>query len=213
MGKYCYYCGKEAVSKEHMPPKCFFTNNNKLNLVTVPSCILHNTGKSEIDLYARTIISVHRTINKEGITKFKQKTIKSIEKNPFIKEIFINKTLVKLNGKKTYLLNVDNEKIDEFYKYLSSGIYYLLFNKVYKRKWDIIQYSLIQDTLVHKSVYDAQYELFRRINTIEGFIDINEFNNSKIFKASYFVVNKIFRNIIIIKTVFYGGFTVYSISV
>ena len=48
--KMCYYCGKKASSREHVPPKCIFLDSvdgkkNKNNLITVPSCYEHNTAK------------------------------------------------------------------------------------------------------------------------------------------------------------------------
>lgn len=54
--KYCYYCGKNATSSEHVPPKCLFPEEKDLeeggyrqNLITVPSCDLHNQTKSNDD--------------------------------------------------------------------------------------------------------------------------------------------------------------------
>ena len=56
----CYACDGKRVSTEHAPPLCFFpetkdANGQSLyreNLITVPSCHLHNTNKSDDDLYA-----------------------------------------------------------------------------------------------------------------------------------------------------------------
>lgn len=56
----CYACDERKVSREHVPPLCFFPDvkdglGNSLyrkNLMRVPSCDLHNTEKSNDDLYA-----------------------------------------------------------------------------------------------------------------------------------------------------------------
>jgi len=63
----CYWCGKEANSKEHVPPKCLFPEDKDIfpvygksyrkNLITVPSCTKHNTEKSGDDEYLMTCIS------------------------------------------------------------------------------------------------------------------------------------------------------------
>ena len=49
-------CDAEATSKEHVPPKCLFPEgkdmggeNYRANLITVPSCDLHNSAKSRDD--------------------------------------------------------------------------------------------------------------------------------------------------------------------
>jgi hypothetical protein len=56
----CYYCNEIATTKEHTPPKCFFPKKKDLpsgspdyrkNLITVPSCEKHNTGRSKDDEY------------------------------------------------------------------------------------------------------------------------------------------------------------------
>jgi hypothetical protein len=56
----CYACDERRVSREHVPPLCFFpdekdaTGNSmyRKNLIRVPSCEVHNTAKSDDDLYA-----------------------------------------------------------------------------------------------------------------------------------------------------------------
>ncbi|WP_114241455.1 hypothetical protein [Dyella sp. C9] len=52
----CYMCDRQATSREHVPPKCLFPEgkdmdgeNHRSNLITVPSCDLHNTAKSRDD--------------------------------------------------------------------------------------------------------------------------------------------------------------------
>jgi hypothetical protein len=52
----CYFCGQPATTVEHVPPKCLFPESKDIadrdyrkNLVTVPSCDEHNTGKSRDD--------------------------------------------------------------------------------------------------------------------------------------------------------------------
>ena len=57
----CYWCGVDATSKEHVPPKCLFPEDKDIqkiahdtfrkNLITVPSCDAHNLEKSHEDEY------------------------------------------------------------------------------------------------------------------------------------------------------------------
>ena len=64
----CYYCNEIATPKEHTPPKCFFPKKKDLpsgspdyrkNLITVPSCEKHNTGRSKDDEYTAVSIIMH----------------------------------------------------------------------------------------------------------------------------------------------------------
>jgi hypothetical protein len=51
----CYFCDEPATSREHVPPLCIFPEfkdigaNYRQNLITVPSCYLHNSAKSDDD--------------------------------------------------------------------------------------------------------------------------------------------------------------------
>jgi hypothetical protein len=49
--KICYYCGERATTREHVPPKGFFSRKANLQLKTVPSCTKHNNAKSHDDQY------------------------------------------------------------------------------------------------------------------------------------------------------------------
>jgi len=56
MAKKCYYCGANATSKEHAPPRCLFPKQDDVggidfrkNLLTVPSCDEHNSETSRDD--------------------------------------------------------------------------------------------------------------------------------------------------------------------
>ena len=57
----CYWCGRDATSREHVPPKCLFPEDKDIksiykgtfrrSLITVPSCDEHNLAKSHDDEY------------------------------------------------------------------------------------------------------------------------------------------------------------------
>jgi len=51
--KICYFCGENAQSKEHVPARCFFPENEsyRKQLITVPSCEKHNEDTSVDDEY------------------------------------------------------------------------------------------------------------------------------------------------------------------
>ena len=52
----CYFCGNPANTVEHVPPRCLFPESKDVlghdlrkNLITVPSCEIHNSNKSDDD--------------------------------------------------------------------------------------------------------------------------------------------------------------------
>lgn len=63
-GEKCYMCHRDADSREHVPPKCLFpekkdvgTSAYRNNLITVPSCELHNSNKSKDDEFLMVSIA------------------------------------------------------------------------------------------------------------------------------------------------------------
>ena len=68
-GKACYFCGDPATSLEHLPPEQMFAGFS-CNKITVPSCDLHNQGKSFFDncILKGMLWSLH-TLREQGIGK------------------------------------------------------------------------------------------------------------------------------------------------
>lgn len=67
----CYMCDKNANSKEHAPPRCFFPKDAKYRsnkLITVPSCVDHNQELSNAD---QILLSIFMTLPIEGNEPFK----------------------------------------------------------------------------------------------------------------------------------------------
>jgi hypothetical protein len=60
----CYFCNNPPTSREHVPPKNIFPEGKdvpngkdyRANLITVPSCDLHNGAKSGDDTYLMMVI-------------------------------------------------------------------------------------------------------------------------------------------------------------
>jgi hypothetical protein len=57
-------CEADESSREHVPPRCLFPNakdfgsDERKNLITVPSCDQHNSGKSKDDEYLRAALTM-----------------------------------------------------------------------------------------------------------------------------------------------------------
>lgn len=63
--KICYFCGELATSKEHVPPQGLFPKKDiyRNNLITVPSCTLHNNSKEG----ANKFLIMYRTLSGKRI--------------------------------------------------------------------------------------------------------------------------------------------------
>lgn len=78
----CYACERPASTVEHCPPKSFFPNGHRRNLMTVPSCEQHNNDNSKDVEYARNAITTMAGINTTGLELFERKTKKSLDHSP-----------------------------------------------------------------------------------------------------------------------------------
>ena len=92
----CVYCGKVRVlTKDHIPPKCFFAKPRPSNLITVPSCKECNLGRSKDDEYLRFVLAyrfensnhpdvlgivpvIHRAFKREENRAFTRSIVKDI---------------------------------------------------------------------------------------------------------------------------------------
>ena len=79
----CYCCDNEAISKEHMPPKCIFSSPRPSNMITIPSCDKHNLEKSKDDEYFRWfIVTACAEKNPLAYQLLKEKVIRGLRRKP-----------------------------------------------------------------------------------------------------------------------------------
>lgn len=78
----CYACDQPATTREHVPPQSFFPEGHRQNLITVPSCALHNNANSKDVEYTRNVISTFFGVNDVGQKHFLTKGMRSFEHTP-----------------------------------------------------------------------------------------------------------------------------------
>lgn len=128
----CYYpgCESHANSKEHIPPKSFFPDSKKTNLMTVKSCKLHNNEKTKNDLYALINICTNCIVEKkdDAVEVFETRVKPQLMHNneALFKKVFSNLTKERYG----YRFKVDRERLDSFFNCLTHGI---LYNKTKKK--------------------------------------------------------------------------------
>jgi hypothetical protein len=55
----CYHCGQPATTRDHVPPKGLFPVEARNNLITIPSCDLHNNAYSHTEQLILVWLSQH----------------------------------------------------------------------------------------------------------------------------------------------------------
>lgn len=100
MNDRCYYCGCEATTKEHVPPRAIFPKQKDLpggrdyrkELIKVPSCEKHNTEKSRDDEYLLYVLVMNLPSNYLAKSQFLTKVRRAIERRPKLLERLLLKT-------------------------------------------------------------------------------------------------------------------------
>jgi hypothetical protein len=130
-------CNSEATSREHAPPSCFFPEeksikqNLRRNLITVPSCDLHNSKKSKDDEFFRSIVLMSVAhISKTGHFQYHDKFLRGVRRKPHVFNAFFEH-MGTYNQNEGQVLRVDRERFDKCIENLSRAIFFHTF----ERQW------------------------------------------------------------------------------
>lgn len=128
----CYFpgCDLHAKTKEHIPPKSFFPDSKKINLMTVRSCKIHNNEKTKDDIYVLANICLNSSITSQNDaleifeTRVKPQLMHNNE--ALLKKILRNTSK---RDEKTTNFEVDLSRFDSFFDCLTHGVIYKKTNK------------------------------------------------------------------------------------
>jgi hypothetical protein len=136
---------------EHVPPKCLFPEEKDLgpgyrkNLVTVPSCIRHNSAKSSDDEYLLFCITMNIKTNALARDHVQTKVLRAIDRSPDRFRRFITgarPVLVRdgLTGKvsQTIAYHVDLNRLHRIFRQISAGLYYHENNRRFTGTYQVI---------------------------------------------------------------------------
>jgi hypothetical protein len=113
----CYACDQPATTREHAPPFSFFPKERRANLITVPSCALHNNANSMDVEYARNVITTMLGSNEVGQEHFNDKVVRSFAHSPgLLNATFADIRAVNVKGMTTGAFTVDTQRINTVMK-------------------------------------------------------------------------------------------------
>ena len=121
--KYCYYqgCSEIGSTKEHIPPKSFFPQDQRDQLLAVSSCKKHNNAKSSDDTYVLAQICMNASPANRAREVFMERIVPQLQFNGEALRKMLAKDSVDLgNGAVKY--KVDSSRLDDFFSALSFGI-------------------------------------------------------------------------------------------
>lgn len=149
MNEKCYWCGKNATSREHVPPKSLFPENKDVKLITgksyreglitVPSCEEHNLAKSNDDEYL--MICLGSKVGNNGIAYIHTNTKirRALKRNPNIIEV-VEENLLQIVDKEFPVLwvNIDTKRLYHSFEAIARAIFYYEFKTIYEGSCNIV---------------------------------------------------------------------------
>jgi len=212
----CYMCDEVATSREHVPPLCLFPEekdtgnlNFRKDLITVPSCHLHNGKKSRDDEYLMASLAGIVGNNYLALFHTRTKVRRGLEKSGMNYEQLVltnpQKITVKLTDgedHQVFLGLADNSKLEKCLKHVAFGLYYFEFKKRFIGEYNIV-IDFVKD-------FDIDYE--REKVEIKKIFDLQAVNwkvkgsNPAVFKYQFGVGDDFG---IPLKMTFYEGSIVY----
>ena len=139
-------CDAAATSVEHVPPRCLFPEQKDLSsgvdlrkqLITVPSCDVHNSSKSKDDEYLLYALSMNIPNNQTASDHFSSKILRAIQRNPSVIKKFTEKQIpVKVEDTQTgeihetLALQVDRQRLENALIMIGRALYFHHF----KTRW------------------------------------------------------------------------------
>lgn len=209
----CYFqgCNEAGITKEHIPPRSFFPDGEKEQLLTVKSCELHNNAKSKDDLYVLAQICMNASPSNRAREVFLNKVAPQLEfNNGALRKRLANGAICLDNGAVKYI--VDEERLDDFFTALSCGL-------IYKSCKSSLPMNYAVSHIYHNFQSGVDIERQQVEDAIKKFysgepLDFLEFGaadtkNERIYTATIFGIPE-FQSSITIAHTFFGKFKVTS---
>lgn len=132
-------CDATKTSREHAPPECLFPEKKDIgqdmrrNLITVPSCDIHNSKKSEDDEFLRAIILFSAVkYNKVAEHQFLGKFLRGVARSSKKYSDYVDDKGTISNGE-YHMLKVDRARFDNCIEHIARAIFFY----EYKMKWEL----------------------------------------------------------------------------
>jgi hypothetical protein len=210
-------CEKPAVSKEHIPPKCVFpeqkdTNgkNYRRDLITVPSCDIHNSAKTKDDEYLMMVLTSYFDNNSVACDQISSKVARAWAKSPRLSTSVVKNLQTINTGTGHYhAYEVDRSRFDQSLSWVANGLYYYVYRKPADPPYKIISYPLVQiEGSDGATVNIGRANILTLVNESLRELPIRG-ENREIF---WFQVSPVIESSSIIRMCFFEGFQVVAMS-
>lgn len=214
----CYMCDSPACSREHVPPRNLFPEakdvdgtNYRVNLITVPSCRIHNSAKSHDDEFLMVSLAGIVGNNSIGIQHRFGKVDRAIRRSSYqlLEKIFRKKDQVStINLKDNKFIEIiwgtpNIDRLTKCFEHIARGLYFHHFHSKFSGNVTVYLGYLSRHTR-NSQEFDAMIK-----NKIKKELDGSERygDNPKVF--FYQVTPQDKFGLFLFRLCFYGGLNVY----
>jgi hypothetical protein len=136
----CYMCEREATTKQHVPPSCFFPRGKDLGngcdyrrkLTTVPSCERHNLSQSKDDEYLRLVVVSYFGNNDLARKHWSSNVFRGVVRRPWLGRLLTDDHLpARVGSSDTGACVVDMDRFNRSMEAIVKGLYF----HGYEEKW------------------------------------------------------------------------------
>ncbi len=191
---------------EHAPPRSFFPEGQRKNLITVPSCAAHNNDGSADVEYVRNILAAGGP-SEVAANHFADKVLRSFQRSPgLLKRTLAGVQPAVIAGQETTALLADT---DRFNSVMMSVVRALHFRDTGEKiaQWAIVPVSFVHGEEVLEKDKQAWGEILELINSVP--LQPKQTDNPCVFQySSGSSPSKKVGRLWIYDLCFYGGFRV-----
>lgn len=161
----CVYCGGDATTRDHVPPKSIFFGTRK-NLVTVPSCEQCNNSRSELDQSFRDFLSL-ATRSEASNPDLWQKTLRGLARQPSKLQNLLRSAVELSDG--DFAVELEAKAQIQMFESIARGLYFHHFGEVldenisidcgiHDPSKDISQLITLRDHLIFQEISDGEFQ-------------------------------------------------------
>lgn len=201
-------CDAEGLTREHVPPRCFFPKPYPTNMITVPSCSKHNNDNSKDVEYVRNIIVGSEGINDVGLEMFPP-VVRSLERSPKLAQRILSSTEpIIWQGQATGLISTDIHRFRSVMRAVAYAVYYSDFGRTYDHQWGIYHASFRSRAEIESGLDSLHQELQAILHGAD--VNNKDTNFPEVFKYAFYPAEEPDEHRLIYKFQFYGDFIVYA---
>lgn len=127
--KVCVYCGRQATTRDHLPPRCLLERPLPHNLATVPSCAKCNAGFSLDEQYLLVLLTEISTQHTLTAKRADGGTVnRALMRAPALQERFFK--ALQFDDEGAIVIRPEFDRVNRVIQKIGLGLFVLRYNRI-----------------------------------------------------------------------------------